>query len=251
MRHYLSFPEYMQDQRLVILDIDGTLLNTLPKCVIGTQRFLKKHGGPEVGEAWVREHVFPSTVPEIIRHISKEFEIGFGDEKAAEHEYSTDLADAADATEIYKDVPEFLDALLDQGKTLAIVTGSSNIEVQPSLNMLERALGKRFWDSLVTADDVSGFYKPHPESVRLTFERLGGNIARYNPYTSIGDSIKDILMPRRASLTGGAIFIETITGFEKAALEQGYDLKQNRFKSGEPKPDFVFESVTQMCRAMR
>lgn len=61
-----------QDSELVVFDLDGTLVDTKPGNLAGTNTFLQRYGLEPVDGDWVRQYVMPSTLPRIIETMEQE-----------------------------------------------------------------------------------------------------------------------------------------------------------------------------------
>ena len=178
---------------LVIFDLDGTLLDTLP----GTFRAFSEALAPALGRVPGEEEIrarFGASDHRIVREwVGPEHaEAAVARLYAA---YEREFRDAA----VFPGVSELLDALVAGGVTLALFTGRG----RPSTERLLEATGlaARF-PLVVTSDDVTD-PKPAPEGLLQVLERSGAAPA---DAVYVGDSPLDVRAARGAGIRPLAAF---------------------------------------------
>jgi len=198
----------------ILFDFDGTLTPSLELWVQG------------IRYAFAKFDQYPSDEIIINRCFYRDFEEIVSEFKLTTvHEFTqhvhNGLAEAFSQARLFQGVLEVLEECNRQKIKLGVVTSSPHAIVDRTLRSLN-ALS--FFESLVTADDIIHF-KPHPEPVLLSLERLKG---RPNETLMIGDSAADILAGRAAGIATAL--------FYPASHAQFYDFK-TLVETG---PDFVF-----------
>ena len=178
---------------LVVLDLDGTLVDTAPDLVATLNAILAREGLPPVGYEAARNFVGSGarmmvergfvaagrTMPAAaIDGFTRDF---------LEH-YATHIADSSAP---FPGVEAALDTLAERGYRLAVCT--NKIE-KLSVRLLDAlGLSKRF--AAICGADTFGIIKPDPEILRRTIARADGDGA-----VMVGDSLVDIATARAANI---------------------------------------------------
>jgi pyrophosphatase PpaX len=200
----------------VLFDFDGTLTPSLELWVQGLRHAFAKFDQYPPDEIII-ERCFYRDFQEIVT----EFKLTSVDE-FTQHVHSG-IAEAFSQARLFQGVLEVLEECSRRKIKLGVVTSSPHMIVDKTLRSLN-ALS--FFESLVTADDITHF-KPHPEPVLLSLERLNGNP---NETLLIGDSAADIRAGRAAGIATALFFPDSHAQF--------YDFK-TLVDTG---PDFVFHT---------
>ncbi|HVF10270.1 MAG TPA: HAD family hydrolase [Abditibacteriaceae bacterium] len=176
-----------QSLRAVIFDLDGTLADTFPLIVaawnaavreplgraFAPEEVIARFGVPD--SAMLRRALPAAAWERAIKTYHEYYE--------AEHEIVAP----------FPGVPEMLEALLQCGLPLGLMTGKG----RPAAHITLRKLGwAGMFSSVVTGEDVSR-QKPAPEGIRLVAEQLGAT-AEYCIY--VGDMPGDIEAGRAAGM---------------------------------------------------
>ncbi len=188
--------------KAVMIDLDGTLLDTIPDLAVAANMMLRELGRPPLDEALIRTFV------------------GKGIPRLVERALAGALAGAADPdlfaralpiyercyagvngrhTTIYPGVKEGLDRLRDQGFPLACVTNKAGSFTLPLLEHMKLAS----YFAEVVAGDTLPRKKPDPLPLTHTCEKFG--IAPRD-MIMIGDSLNDA---RAARAAGCPVFCVT------------------------------------------
>ncbi len=182
------------DVRVVLFDLDGTLVDTAPDLAAATDYMLESLSLPPVGEARVRtwighgvSHLIKCALAATSGSEQDLFESG---SRLFLDYYAGHLADR---TLPYPGVVEALDELVGRGLRLGVVTNKPARFTEPLLE----SLGLRdAFQAVVTGDAVKE-QKPAPEPL-LQAVRLCGGIPRQA--IMVGDSMTDVEAARRAEL---------------------------------------------------
>ena len=178
----------------VLLDLDGTLLDTVPDLYAAARATMRELGRPEPPLDAVRSYVGRGINNLVKRLLAGSLDVADG---------APAPADALDAfkrhyarengrnTQVYPGVVEGLQALRAMGMPLAVITNKSEAFTRPLLEMCGLA---SYFDLIVAADRLPKF-KPDPMPLVWTCGRLGVSPA---DALFIGDSVNDALAGRAA-----------------------------------------------------
>lgn len=180
--------------KAVMIDLDGTMLDTVTDLAVAANMMLGELGHPPLGEEQVRNFVGKG-IPNLVRRVLA---------RESEVEPDTALFDRALTlyldcyatvngrhTVVYPGVREGLDALAQSGFPLACVTNKSARFTLPLLKQVQLA----GYFSVVVAGDTLPRKKPDPLPLTHTCERLA--IAPRD-MLMIGDSLNDTIAARAA-----------------------------------------------------
>jgi HAD superfamily hydrolase (TIGR01509 family) len=155
------------DGRLVVFDLDGVVLDTVPAlfdCYLG---FLARFG--RTGTRAEFERLNGPSLPEIIVHLRREHGLPSPAEELLAA-YKNDLRAAYQRAHPMAGVDEVLVALADAGARLALATAADRSLVEAVLSLW--GLGPRF-ACVVTGSEVKAA-KPSPEIYLRVREHFGG-----------------------------------------------------------------------------
>ena len=182
--------------RLVMFDLDGTLIDSVPDLAAAVDRMLLELGREPAGVLRVREWVGNGARVLVRRALAGGIDHAAVDdaEAAAALERFLDIyADCHDLTELYPGVHELLEALSTAAVELAIVTNKPERFVAPLLEQV--GLGGYFrW---IIGGDTLPQQKPDPAAL-LQVMRLAGVSPSQSLF--VGDSRSDVLAARAASV---------------------------------------------------
>ncbi|MBO7342004.1 MAG: HAD-IA family hydrolase [Clostridia bacterium] len=177
--------------RVVLFDLDGTVLNTLDDLADAVNASLAKHEMPARTREEVRsfvgngiraliERAVPTgTDSALVARVLNEFKRYYG-------------AHCADKTAPYAGVPELLSTLRAHGVRTAVVSNKADFAVQE--------LAKRYFADLfdlALGERAERPAKPAPDMVHHALEALGATAAEA---VYVGDSDVDVLTARNAQL---------------------------------------------------
>ena len=148
--------------RLVVFDIDGTIIDSV-SALDATLRFLLEDAG------------MPEPDPELLREAigmpgdRALFHLGLPTGEEAVQRMLTVFLERQDLVRVFQGIPELLDALVDNGCMLGIVTAQSRSEMQKlfaPFGLLDR------FRYVVNSDEVE-FHKPAPDQLLECQRRAG------------------------------------------------------------------------------
>lgn len=182
--------------KLVIFDLDGTLLDSVPDLAGAIDSMLLDLGRPAAGVERVRDWVGNGSGVLVRRALAGSIDHAGVDDEEAEiaHQaflqaYSTGHA----LTAIYPGVIAFLDALKTQGIPMAVATNKPERFIAPLLK--EKAM-LSYFDWLVGGDTLP-VHKPDPAALHWIMQQAGVTAA---DTLLVGDSRNDVLAGRAAGV---------------------------------------------------
>ncbi|UTW06420.1 phosphoglycolate phosphatase [Pseudomonas benzenivorans] len=181
---------------LVMFDLDGTLVDSVPDLAAAVDRVLLALGRAPAGVARVRDWVGNGARVLVRRALAGGLEHGRVDEAEAEQALQLFMEAYAEnhaLTRVYPGVIRALDWLHEQGVPLAIVTNKPERFVAPLLD--EKGLGSYFrW---IVGGDTLPQQKPDPAALLhvLRMARVEATQALF-----VGDSRNDVLAARAAGV---------------------------------------------------
>ncbi|HVT53622.1 MAG TPA: phosphoglycolate phosphatase [Dongiaceae bacterium] len=182
----------MGKPRVLVFDLDGTLIDSAPDLAQAVNALLAEFGKPPLAETTIRPMIGDGSRLLLARALAAS-----GIETQADDVFDRFmvhyLAFVADKTKVYPDVPETLAALHAHGHPLGVCT---NKPFAPTERVLE-AFGLAHFFGAVIGGDSLPQRKPEPEPLWTTIERLGGGAA-----AMVGDSANDMLCARAAKVPG-------------------------------------------------
>ena len=204
--------------KLLIFDLDGTLIDSLPDLVDAANHMRDSFGLPQFNPEEVRrlvgqgarslvERALPGLAPEQV-------------EKGLERFIAYNLAHIADKTRLYPGVVETLQALEGAGYALCVL---SNKNVALCREVLSRLGIERFFPSVCGADSLP-FRKPSPEPVLALLRQYG---VAAGECVLIGDSINDIAAGQGA----GVVTVGCSYGYGELSELSGADYQVDDFQS--------------------
>ncbi|MFA7097952.1 MAG: phosphoglycolate phosphatase [Gammaproteobacteria bacterium] len=212
--------------KMILLDLDGTLVDSVPDLAYSVDAMLERLGLPKRGEAQVRHWVGNGVERLVRRALTGTMD---GEPDAALYERALPLfmeiyaANTSARSVLYPGVREGLDYLRAAGYRLGCVTNKAGRFTEPVL----RELGIRDYFELVVSGDTLSRKKPDPEpllhAARYFEVEPGGALM-------VGDSVSDVKAARAA-------------GFRVVCVSYGYnhgmDIRAAR-------PDAVIDSLVQL-----
>ncbi len=179
---------------MVLIDVDGTLVDSVPDLAYCVDEMLKQLDMPVRGEAAVRHWVGNGVERLVKRSLINALE-GEPDEalynKALPVFRELYAANNAVRSCLYDGVKEGLDYMVEQGYTLGCVTNKASEFTRPIL----RDLGIADYFKVIICGDDTPRKKPDPLPLITAAERLGVAAERS---VMIGDSMSDVKAARAA-----------------------------------------------------
>lgn len=178
-------------RKLVIFDLDGTLVDTVTDVHISLNLALKQIGLPEISIDAAKRAIGPGPDEFLIHvlgkdnlHLQNEFREAF---RPIYWEHCTDHATP------FEGIVPLLKSLRDHGVKLAVATNKARPGTQPMLKALNL---NTYFDAVLSRDDVKR-PKPHPEMLLKACELVDVEPAEA---LMLGDTDNDILAARDAGI---------------------------------------------------
>lgn len=211
---------------VVIVDVDGTLVDSVPDLAWCVDETMRRIGRAPWGEARVRDWV-GNGVERLVRRALVGALEGEPDEAEFSRAYPIFLELYAENTSrrsrLYPGAAEALAALERAGVRLAAVTNKARRFTEPLL----RDLGVRRRFALVVSGDDCARKKPDPEPLLCAARHFGLEPARC---LMVGDSVNDVRAARAA-------------GMPVVCVSYGYNHGQD---IREAQPDAVIDSLLEL-----
>lgn len=212
--------------KMVLIDVDGTLVDSVPDLAYCVDEMMKQLGMPVHGEAKVREWVGNGVERLTRRALIGQLE-GEPDDALFEKAYPIFMALYAENTSkrslLYPGVKEGLAYLKSAGYKLGCVT---NKAAQFTLPLLQD-LGIHDEFEIIVSGDTLPKKKPDPMPLLHVAEQLGVTPAEA---TMLGDSVSDVKAARAA-------------GFQIICMSYGYN---HGVDIREANPDAVIDSMAEL-----
>ena len=214
--------------KLVMIDVDGTLVDSVPDLAYCVDQMMISLGRPARGEERVR-HWVGNGVPRLVeRALTGELD-GFPSQQAFDKAYPIFLdlyaQNSSVRSTLYEGVIEGLDYLKSKGYLLGCVTNKAEQFTLPLL----KSLGIIDYFGIVISGDTLEKKKPDPLPLIH-----GANFFNINPNECLmlGDSVSDVKAARAAS-------------FQIICMSYGYNHGNN---IADEKPDLVIDSMTELAK---
>jgi len=168
---------------LVVFDLDGTLVDSVPDIAASVNRMLAARGHAPLANPAVASMVGDGLNP-LIERVFKA--VGGTPDDAAAHDYLSDYeANVCVDTRLFAGMPEALAALRAAGFRLAVCTNKP----ENAARLLLDALGVAGEFDAVGGGDSFGFHKPDPRHLAATVDAAGSSATRA---VMVGDHSNDI-----------------------------------------------------------
>jgi len=204
----------------VLLDYDGTLVNSRMVELNATRRLFKEHIGREISDAEFKEYIGMNS-RKVLEIVSPK-QVEFLEEKWLEYENFERWR-----AKLFPGITEMLEELTSQKILLAVVTAQSHRELEANRKQQLIDNWIKVW---VSSDDVEN-PKPAPDQVDKALSLLG---IEPQGAIMIGDTHFDILAGKNAGITTGA----AMWGVHDQKKIKGLD------------PDYLFynpKDISQLC----
>ncbi len=214
--------------QLVMFDLDGTLVDSVPDLAVAVDRMLQALERPAAGEDQVRAWVGNGASVLVQRALSGSLKVSPDLDPDLTHQAQALFMHfygeaTAERSVLYPGVRHCLDQLQQQDVTMALVT---NKPLRFTETMLEQLRLANYFNVVLGGDSVAT-KKPDPEML-LTCQARAGVSAQYS--LMVGDSKNDVLAARSA-------------GSPVACVSYGYN-------HGEPiaqsSPDLLVDSLAEL-----
>jgi len=216
----------LKKPQMVLIDLDGTLVDSVPDLAYCTDAMMQQLGLPTRGEARVREWVGNGVERLVKRALINELD-GEPDEALFAQALPVFMALYAQNTSkrsnLYPGVPEGLGYLQGAGYKLGCVTNKAAAFTEPLL----KDMGIRHYFLTVVSGDTVAKKKPDPMPLLHAAMLLG---VEPRHALMVGDSMSDVKAARAA-------------GFQIVCLTYGYN---HGIDIRESQPDAVIDSMAEL-----
>ncbi|MEA3276596.1 MAG: phosphoglycolate phosphatase [Pseudomonadota bacterium] len=216
----------MTQPKMILIDVDGTLVDSVPDLAFCVDAMMARLGRPPHGEAMVRNWV-GNGVERLVRRALVGQLDGEPDETDYEQAYPVFLGlyreNTSKRSVLYPGVREGLDYLKAAGYPLGCVTNKAAQFTEPLL----QDLGVRDYFAIVVSGDSLQRKKPDPLPLFHAAEHFG---VRPADALMVGDSVSDVKAARAA-------------GFGIVCMSYGYNHGRD---VREAHPDAVIDSLTEL-----
>lgn len=181
--------------RLVMFDLDGTLVDSVPDLAAAVDQVLALRGRPPAGVARVKDWVGNGALVLVRRALAGSIdhqEVDEAQAQAALADFMQAYSGGHTGTTVYKGVLELLGWLRERGVLLAVITNKPERFVAPLLE--EKGLGEFAW---IIGGDTLPVKKPDPTGLQHVM-----TISGVTPQQClfVGDSRNDVLAARAAGV---------------------------------------------------
>ncbi|CAM5790753.1 phosphoglycolate phosphatase [Rhizobacter fulvus] len=200
--------------RLILFDLDGTLIDTAPELATAVNALLARLGRPPVPLAQVRTWIGRGA-RELLRQALRHHDVDGGESPSVDAAWAGFERDCAAAcgtrSAPYPGVVSTLDALQAQGVRLALITNKESVLTQ---RVLAAHRLTSYFD-LIVAGDTLPVRKPDPAVLRHALDTFG---VEADDALFIGDSAIDVQAARNAGVPVWAVSY----GYDSAALRDDH-----------------------------
>ncbi len=216
----------MKQPKMILIDVDGTLVDSVPDLAFCVDAMMDRLGRPARGESEVRNWV-GNGVERLVRRALTGTPDGEPDEADYERAYPIFLElyreNTSKRSHLYAGIREGLDYLKDSGYPLGCVTNKAAQFTEPLL----ADLGVRGYFDIVVSGDTLPRKKPDPMPLLHAAAHFGVEPA---DAVMVGDSVSDVTAARAA-------------GFAIVCMSYGYNHGRD---IREAQPDAVLDSLIQI-----
>ncbi|WP_193073122.1 phosphoglycolate phosphatase [Pseudomonas sp. FME51] len=181
--------------RLVMFDLDGTLVDSVPDLAAAVDQVLVLRGRPTAGVPKVKDWVGNGALVLVRRALADNIDHAQVDDteaQAALADFMQAYSGGHAATRVYPGVPALLGWLRERGVLLSVITNKPERFVAPLLE--EKRLGEFDW---IIGGDTLPVKKPDPAGL-LQVMSAAGVTAQQSLF--VGDSRNDVLAARAADV---------------------------------------------------
>lgn len=216
----------MRKPEMILIDVDGTLVDSVPDLAYCVDAMMTRLGRPARGEARVRDWV-GNGVERLVRRALVGQLDGEPSEADFERAYPLFLElyarNTSRRSRLYPGIREGIDLLKSAGYKLGCVTNKAARFTEPLL----KDLGVYDDFAIVISGDTLARKKPDPEPLLYAASQLG---CEPSAALMIGDSVSDVAAARAA-------------GFQIVCMSYGYN---HGVDIREARPDAVIDSLTEV-----
>lgn len=222
----------LKQKKILLFDLDGTLVDSAPDLALAVNRTLKDLGKAEFEQQTI--HLWVGNGAKILieralsgsANIDEKLDITLVHQALAiflQHYQQCLCVDSV----LYDNVKEGIFTLKNAGYRLAIITNKPALFIQPILS----GLGLNDMFELLIGGDTLPEKKPHPAPLTYAINKLNVTL---DECVMIGDSKNDILAAKAA-------------GIMSVGLTYGYNYGEN---IADHQPDWCFDSFSELLNAL-
>lgn len=178
----------MKNYKVIIYDIDGTLLNTLKMNMIPLQRIIKE----ELNEEWTYEEVLKFAPYPGMKVIEK---LNIDNKEEVYDRWVKYVNEYEEGASLYDNISIILKSFHEKFRQAVV---SAKTKKQYDLDFVSKGLDK-YMEVVILADDTKN-HKPHPEPINKCLELLG--ISK-DEAIYIGDAFSDYQASKNAGIDFG------------------------------------------------
>lgn len=153
--------------KAVLIDLDGTLVDSTPALFQVYLKFLAYYGKKGTKEEFYS--LIGPSIDEIVAILKKKYELKESTKDLSTMYVSTLMKQGFEGTELFPNAKDVIGELKKRGIKLGIVTSGTQALVKICLDPLKMT---GVFDAIVTSEDVKKA-KPNPEMYHLALEKLG------------------------------------------------------------------------------
>jgi phosphoglycolate phosphatase len=184
--------------KVVLFDLDGTLVDTAPEIADAVNDLLKELGKPTVPDSLVVQWIGEGART-LLRHALEHANVPVGELPALWSRFERHYGErCGQRSTPYPGIHAALERLRDAGDTLAVVTNKEGVYAKLLLDRHDLA---SFFSTLVAGDTLA-VKKPDAAVVRYALEKLGATL---DAALMIGDSVVDVRTARAAGIPVWAV----------------------------------------------
>lgn len=216
----------MIHRQLIVIDLDGTLVDSAPDLIYATGKMLEQLGREPVGAEKIRDWIGNGVQLLVKRALTGMLD---PDPNPADFDVALNIfsgiyaANLSERSRLYPGVPEGLEELRKNAFLLACIT---NKHSRFTASLLENIGLSGYFQSVVCGDTYEQ-RKPHPMPLLKTAQRFNIDPRKA---VMVGDSINDVQAARAA-------------GFLSVCVPYGY---RGRYSVEELEADHVIESIADL-----
>ena len=159
------------NDRWILLDFDGIIVDSKPALNIAYNEFLKQFGINGNKEEF--DSLDGPTIKEIVLILKKKYSLDYDVNRLLE-EYRKKVNDVYDRINLNENIEELLNELTNRHFGLGVVTSSDRIFVE---NILEKFSNEEFFKIFVFGNEVK-VSKPDPEIYKVAIKKIGGKLEK-------------------------------------------------------------------------